>query len=188
MKFKIFEKKYSSLSNGVSVCKIAVPALGVSLVIAMFGWLSKDVVVTVAPPEYHKAFKISRDQASSAYRESWALSLAILVGNASPKQANYIIDQVRAMLTPGAYKEVNDSLVEHFANLSKNGLVTTFTPREITSVSDGRVYVTGELKLKGKAGKPKVMTYTFVVNVRIQNYLPSITKLDFFEGVPKKRN
>lgn len=185
MRFSLFKKRMKSLVRDKSICTIAIPTLSICLLIAMGGWMTKDVVVTVAPPEFHKAYTISRDAASSAYKEAWGQALAIIVGNASPKQANYKMDQIRLMMTTSAYQKVSVSLFEHFRNLEKNGLVTSFSPSETSILSDGRVYVTGTLSLYGSSPKPERLTYTFMSKVLMENYLPSIKDFDFFEGRPK---
>lgn len=185
MIFKIFKRKQEGLETQRSACIYTTIGLTIGLVVTSLGWMNDKTIITVYPPGELKAFKIANDSATRSYRELWGISIANLIGNTKPTEANYLIAQLSELLTPEAFQPVRKGLYEHFQNLSAKNLVSTFSSREVSYGSDGRVYVTGTLALRGVGGKTEKLTYTFVIGVQISNYRPVINHLNFYEGEPK---
>lgn len=184
MDIKIFKRKQKSLERDRSFCLMLTPVLLLMILGLFFAYLSKDTIIHIVPPGELKSYKITSDRATAAYKTSWGLSVANLVGNSTPEEAPYILKALSSMMDNKAYNKIRETLLEHFNYLGEKGITTKFTPKYFELNKKDEVVVNGELTLETRT-KSESKPFTFIVKVAISQYKPAIQDLDFHEGSPE---
>lgn len=187
MDAELAQKSHEKLSADNNFCRKTSYVFGAIALICALGWYSKDQIVVVDPPQAIGQYKISETKASVTYKVAWAMSMANLVGNMSPTEAPYIINQLSYMFSPGIENQTRKSLYAYIELLKKKKVETQFTSKEIYyDPETDQVFVYGDMRLKSLVNKsPTNIKYTFVSKVSISSYKPAIQRFDFYEGKPK---
>lgn len=182
-----FFSSYSGLKQenwfGRVVCLML---LVVNLILAVAVFSRKETVVLV-PPGLKERLSVAQDKADQKYRESWGLFFALLLGNATPRNTEFIIEEIEKYLAPSIYQEVMKAVFDQAGSLKENNVSTTFTPEQVVSdEKTGHVLVKGKLELSGGFGKPEKILKTFEFGISIRNFNPQITYLDAYDKKPKE--
>jgi conjugal transfer pilus assembly protein TraE len=142
--------------------------------------------VVLIPPELNEAVEISRTRASREAQESWALYLAMLIGNVTAETAPYLRDILAPLLAGNLREEVIELLDDQVTEIRRERLDMRFEPREIAyEEASQRVYVTGKHTTRGPgAVRPHEQMRTYEVRVDYRNFRPLFTFLDVYPGGP----
>lgn len=136
-----------------------------ALTIAAQGFLlsSRPRDVVLVPPYQTEALTFTEGRANAAYYKQWAWSIAMLVGNISPGNSDFVKAQVEKIVTPDLYRRMGQKLESDLDNLRSDNAVVLFAPSEVTYDPELELYfVTGQQTISGparKADDTKQVTY-----------------------------
>ena len=124
--------------------------------IAFQGFLlaSRPRDVVLVPPFQTEAITFTEGRANSEYYKQWAWSIAMMVGNISPGNADFVKGEVEKMVTPDLYRRMVQKLEADLDSLKSDSAVVTFAPSEVTFDPKLDLYfVSGQQTISGPARK-----------------------------------
>lgn len=160
--------------------------LSVALMVTSVGWLQTRETVVLVPPQLDEKVWVSSNDSAPGYKKAWALSVAQLMGNVSPGNADFIVDVMGSMLEPLAYRRIKEELTQQAEDIKEGSLVVTFEPQSLLHEEEtDKVFVYGMTTVQGPNKVEEVIHRTFEFSVNIAFGSPRISFFDVYEGQPK---
>jgi len=151
--------------------------------------LSHKEIVVLVPPDLKGKTKIAQNKADRRYQESWALFFALLLGNVTPRNVEFVAQGIEGYLSPEIYQSLMKDMYEQAKTLKRNNLAVSFEPREVSwDEKTGRVLVRGQTTLRGSFGKAQNIGKTYEIGIEVRNYYPLITYLDAYEKKVREKD
>ena len=146
----------------------AILALIAANVLLVVTFLLKGQTIVMIPPDLDKQGSISASVASDEVLESWGLFYATLMGNLTPKNAPFLLDNLSKGVTPALYHDVEQSIQAQVKQIVTEDITTRFTPaNSFVDPKSGHVFVSGELVTQGVRNtserEPRTFEFSFVV-------------------------
>ena len=153
-----------------------------NLILAMIAFGRNETVVMV-PPGISERVAIGASEGSPGIKEMWGVQVAMLMGNATPRNVAYIGDQVGKILSPAVFNQVQEALAAQSKRIADENLTIQFTPNQVFHLpSKDVVVVSGEYSLRGMRGAEQRMVRTYEIGVRIRNYMVRVDSFEVYEG------
>lgn len=167
--------------------RIVTLTLAVALAVAAWGLLRQDSVVVLVPPDLREEVWIARDDAQIAYRKSWGLYLAELLGNVAPGSVDLIAGAVEPLLAPAIHARVMEVLHRQAQQIREDRINLRFTPREVLYEPETqKVFIAGYSFVSGALGdEEKRLQRAWEFGIEVAGYAPRVTHIDTYEGKPR---
>lgn len=160
----------------------------IALILSFIVLGGKEVVVVQQPNGLTKDITVSEDKGSDSYKEQWALSMAELIGNVTPSNADFIENRIIAYFEPGLFQKMKTDIEEQVLTLKHEQATISFLPKSIIyEPKTGFVYVNGNKEIHSYGVKSKQITWTMEFGIRVLNYLPVVYHFDAYSGLPKTK-
>lgn len=186
MNYKQFTSTWLSLQASNRFLKICCVLLIALNFVALIGWLNKERMVILIPPDLSKESEIARNKASEGYKKAWGMYTASLIGNVTPDNADFILESFKNMVTSEIRSQIIDQVMEELDSVKQEKISSVF---EITQVAyepeSDKVFVTGRNRMMGAGGSSPVTNQTFEFTINVKNYSPIITQMASYPGQPK---
>jgi conjugal transfer pilus assembly protein TraE len=187
MDFKKFLASYSGIRQENFYYRVICAGLLITNLLLGVAVLSRKEVVVLVPPLLKEQAKVSLKKADQKYQETWALYFALLLGNVTPRNIEFVAAEIEKYLAPAIYQDLMKSIYEQAKDIQEANLSTTFEPRELVyDDKTGHVLVKGQMVMRGTFGKPQNLSKTFEFGIAVQNYYPQIISLDAYDKKPKE--
>ena len=151
--------------------------------------MDDDRIITMIPPFEESGFELGRSQTDQEVFESWAWSLAMLLGNVTPDNATFIRPRLQPLLSPEIYRDAVGVIEEQVRQIREDRVVLAFRPQRVRTTMrgrTGRVYVTGQATVSSMAGgRPDVRSRTYELELEIRDYRLMVTDLRSYRGNPR---
>ncbi len=182
MDFKIFSSTFSGIRQENNFWRALCAVLVVTnLLLGVEVLVRKDVVVLV-PPILKEQVRVGMNKADAKYQESWALFFALLLGNITPQNLEFVISEVQKYLAPEIYQDLMKDIGEQAMQIKEANVSTSFQPSQLTyDDKTGHVLVKGMMALRGSFGPPKNVPKTYEFGITVKNYYPEIHYLDAYD-------
>lgn len=182
MDFKKFLSSYSGIRQENLFYRVVCVALLAANLLLGVAVLSRKEVVVLVPPLLKEQARVSLKKADQKYQESWALFFALLLGNVTPRNIEFVASEVERYLAPSVYQNLMKDIYEQAKSVKEVNLSTTFEPQQL--VYDDKtqhVLVKGQMVMRGAFGKPQSLGKTFEFGIAVNNYYPEITFLNAYD-------
>ncbi|MBW1952089.1 MAG: hypothetical protein JRI66_03270 [Deltaproteobacteria bacterium] len=187
MDFKKFLSTYSGVLKENRFYRIVLGVLLAANLLLGAAVLTHKEVVVLVPPDLRGETRIAPNRGDRHYQESWGLFFALLLGNVTPRNIEFVVEAVEAYLSPQIYQDLMKDLYAQAKNVKQSNLSISFEPREVMyDEQTERVLVKGQTVLRGSYGKPQMINKTFEFGIEVKNYYPRIVYLDAYEKKPKE--
>jgi conjugal transfer pilus assembly protein TraE len=187
MNFKKFLSSYSGIRQENLFYRVVCVVLLAANLLLGVAVLSRKEVVVLVPPLLKEQAKVSLKKADQKYQESWALFFALLLGNVTPRNIEFVAAEIEKYLAPSAYQDLMKDIYEQARGVKEVNLSTTFEPRELVyDHKTQHVLVKGQMVMRGAFGKPQNLGKTFEFGIAVNNYYPEITFLNAYDKKPKE--
>lgn len=186
MLYKNFSSKWLSLEKSNKFLKIIILLLISLNLLSIYGWLKKDTLIILMPPDLSEKSELSRNKASEGYKKSWAMYAATLIGNVTPENADFVLDAFGGMVSGEIRQMVVEQIAQELDALKEEKVTSTFEIVRVTYEPEtDKVFISGRNIMIGAGGKstPSNQTFEFIIDVK--QYSPSITHMASYEGMPK---
>lgn len=186
MKLQEFLKTWDGIVKENRFHRVVIGGLLVSNILAALAAFRVEHSVILVPPGLNKEVEITRNKASSDFKQAWGLFLADLLGNAHPGTVDFIAQTLSPILSASIYREVMDTLAKQTEEIKREHVSLSFQPSEtLYEVETDKVFITGKLKEQAPGSKPveSIRTYEFIVD--LSNYRPVVRHIDAYPGQPK---
>ncbi|WP_299020962.1 TraE/TraK family type IV conjugative transfer system protein [uncultured Photobacterium sp.] len=179
----------AAVDHSLRVTIALIVALFVIAVLALKILTTKPVTIVI-PPQLSEEIAIVGNKADESYKKLWGIHIASILGNASERTLEVVLDAMKPMVPIEDYDEMAAQLQAHVKALALRGQTQTFTP--IDTYYDPRkdiMYIYGERQLisRKKADKKnplKPVRWTYEMTVESAGGTPSLTYIDQYEGAP----
>lgn len=186
MEFKKFLSSYSGIRTENFYYRVICGVLLASNLLLGVAVLSRKETVVLVPPTLKEQVKVSVRKADQKYQESWALFFALLLGNVTPRNIEFVASEIEKYLAPAIYQSVMKDVVEQADGIKETNISASFEPRELVyDDKTGHVLVKGQMVMRGAFGKPQNVSKTFEFGMEVKNYYPQINYLDAYERKDK---
>lgn len=182
MDFKRFFSSYSGVIQENRIWRaLALVLVTANLVLGTVAFSRRETVVLV-PANLSKEVRVGVAVGDRAYRETWGLFFALLLGNVTPKTIDFVLERVGKCLAPGIYQETLKAMYAQAKELKVNNLAISFEPAEVAyDEKTDRVLVKGVALLKGAFGAPQSLARTYELGIEVRDYRPVLTYLASYE-------
>tara|TARA_B100000953_G_scaffold90890_1_gene74086 strand:- start:48 stop:737 length:690 start_codon:yes stop_codon:yes gene_type:complete len=178
-------KTYADYERYKRFAMVTIASLSVAVVLLMFMAFNKEPIVVMVPPNMTKDMVIEGDKASEEYQTQFAYQTALLVGNISKRNIDFVVDRMEEMLSPALRQVVSEKLKSEARVLQVRELEQTFSVDDVM-YSDTRniVWVWGKRSVKGKGVPPISDDYTYEFQFIVNNGMPRLTHYKAYSGHP----
>jgi len=186
MLYKRFASTWLGLQKSNLFLKIVCVSLLALIFLVVLGWLKKDTVVILIPPGLSEKSEIAKNKASEGYKKAWGMHTAILIGNVTPENADFIAESFSGMVSGEIRSIVTEKITQELDTLKQEKVSSSFEVVRVTYEPEtDKVFVTGRNRMIGAGGKsiPDEQTFEFIIEVK--QYSPVITHMDSYKGMPK---
>ena len=177
--------RFSTLHQNNRVLRFAVVVLLLMVLGLAFGLVFRTQIITIVPSNAMVKSTYTATSADESALTSWGLSLATLLGNVTPSNADFVSESIGHMLAPGIYKEVMDGIASQVMKIKTNQLTLKFDPADIKF--DQRktlVFVNGWLTTTDSHGTEQREERTYELYFKVVNYQPVVVGLTSYVGKP----
>lgn len=183
MKLNQYFKSYQGMIEASKYQKYLIFLLVIANVVLGLAVSTKDTKIVMLPPVADKEMWVTAQDASMTLRESWALHVATLVGNVTPRSAGNLDALLGSIIAPGAYEDVMRTIADLKKEVETEQIEIQFSPTGLYSIpSKHQVAVSGELRMRSLRGTEKRFVQTYLIGVDVRNYKPSIRSIVIQEG------
>jgi conjugal transfer pilus assembly protein TraE len=142
--------------------------------------------IVLVPPHLNERAEVGWNSATESYYKSFGLFFAILVGNITPSNVDFVIDILSTYLDPEIYTQVRPKLIalSQDAIFRESGGASVFSPGHITYEPEtSKVFVQGVMTMTSYAkSQPEIKNIIYEIAIHIKDGLPKISYLNSYEG------
>lgn len=186
MILRVFTGRFVQTAERMSLVAIGLAVMVLANALLVVALVNKAHTVVMVPPALADTAEITQGRANDATLSAWGLSVANLVGNATPSNMPLILETLRSLMTPSAYQTISDQLTRQARDLQNDQLTLSFAARDLRVDSDtGRVFVTGTLTTHGLRNQRTQEERTYEMRFSVTNYIVRLAALTSYEGRPR---
>jgi conjugal transfer pilus assembly protein TraE len=185
MKFMDALKNMSQLQAMTKTLLISNTIMAAGLVYGIVALNVRHERIILIPPSLDKKAEIAWKSADKEYIKSFAMYLAVMVGNMQPKSVGVIVDSVSSFMDPRIYNDFRHQLLQLAEDplFKASGAVTTFSPSSIQYEAEtGRVFVTGGLVTATAGAQKYQKNVTYEIGIEIREGRPWVVHFLSYEG------
>lgn len=182
MEWRRFFGSYRAVLQENRIWRTLSVALALANVILVILVVARRDTVVLVPANLTKEVRVGASVGDRAYRESWGLFFALMLGNVTPKTIDFVLERTGKYLAPGIYQDTLKDMYSQAQQLKVNNLTISFEPNEVAfDAKNDRVQVKGVAVLRGAYGAPTIMARTYDLGIEVRNYQPVLTYLSAYE-------
>ncbi len=183
MKHTSFTSQWAGLHDSNQFLRVACLMLLATNLLMAIGLMTEDRTVVLVPQGLSGHAEIAKNKASEGYKKSWALYAAMLLGNVTPENADFVLDALGDMVTSEIKVLLGDQVRASLETLKAEQVSARFETKKITYEPEtDKVFVTGKSWLSGVGAKSGQTEQTFEFIVDIHDYAPLITHMALYDG------
>lgn len=160
--------------------------LAVAIVLLAMQLMSKDVTTVAIPPQMNEELVIIGNTASEPFDKGWGEHVAVLAGNISRDNAEFVKEEMNKLLAPGLRTQYLVEADVQIERLALREITETFVPIDVQYVHEiDRVYVYGEKEiLSQRTGRGTPIKWTYEIKIVMNNGQPVVTYFGSYQGMP----
>ena len=182
MNINNFKESWTGLQSESKFYKrLCLGLVGANILLGCF-LFTKETIVVLEPWTLTQTAQLEQKKATRNYKEAWGLAVAELMGNITPSNVDFVVD--------------NDTVrgaLEQAQSLKEDRISQSFMPRTVEyEASTNKVFVKGNSYTTGASnyvngdeekGIRKEMTFEFVIDVN--HYLPLFKQISVYSGTAR---
>lgn len=186
MLFKKYQLSLADLARNNATKNIIIAVLLLTNFLSVWGWFSSTETVVMVPPTLDERVIVSANQASEGYKTAWGLHVAQLLGNITPGNADFIGEQIGAIFAPGAFRNLQETILGQIEAITEDRITVSFEPRELLYENESdKVFVYGLFRSSGAGGRPQEFSRTFEMRIDMRFGQPWVTHFVAYEDLPR---
>jgi conjugal transfer pilus assembly protein TraE len=189
MNYKNFKSAFVGAHEEKKFLKLLCCLLLVSNGVAMVGWLKKDTSIVLIPPGLSEKTEIATNKASEGYKKAWGAYSAMLLGNVTPENADFVREALAGMVSGEINMLVGEQIAQELEILKTEQVSSTFEMKGVIYEPEtDKVFVSGLNRLLGVPGvqgrvEPSDQTFEFIIDVK--QFSPIITHMASYASSPR---
>jgi len=185
-KDSLIGKSLTDFNNSKTTNRITITAL--SIAVAFLAWQNTKThtETIVVPHEFTEEIRVSHNQANEHFKIRWAWSVASLLGNSNHRNAEFVVQNVRQLLSPYLRSELSEMLLQEARMLQVRGVRQSFVIEDaIYDPVKDLVWVIGQRTISAGSRSQNSNRWTYELRIQSRNGRPYITHLNTYEGAPR---
>lgn len=181
-KFKRKAKEVTLVNGAFLAISVMSSAAALALAVKVLD-MHERVVLT--PPYVSEKMEIAWNSANQEYLKGFGLYLSGLLGNITPKNADFIIENVSYFLDSAIYSEARTKLkaMTNDPVFNNSGVFSYFLPNGIVYEAEtNKVFVLGDLVMGSAASTPKSSPTVYEFQITIDKGRPLVRSIDNYAG------
>ena len=151
--------------NPIDLPMVILLLVGVNIALAVTVHQADRTVVLV-PPVLDGEVTLARNAASQEVKDAWALFVAELLGNVTPRNAEVLTKALDPLLAPALRQDVLRVLDSQISEIKREKISLSFQPRAISrDAGSDTLYVTGTHITSGPAAQPVAIERTYAIRI-----------------------
>ena len=141
--------------------------------------------IVLVPPTIDRAESVAWNSASAEYIKSFGLFVAIMVGNITPANVNFVADSLSGFVDSSIYPDVRKRLISaaESRTFKETASATRFEPVAVHyEQQTNRVFVSGHMSVISAANAATAQDLTYEMTVVIREGRPYVTFLTSYDG------
>jgi conjugal transfer pilus assembly protein TraE len=152
-----------------------------NLVLSIMALGNRETFVPL-PANLTKEVRVGLNVGDRAYKETWGLFFAMLLGNVTPKTIDFVLERTGKYLSPNIYQDTLKDMYAQAKQLKTNNLTISYEPVEVDfDEKTGRVLVKGIALMRGSYGAPQALQRTYELGIEVRDYQPILSYLSAYE-------
>ena len=179
---------YSDLMQSKKAYHITIGSLSIAVLILVFMVSSKSTEIIVMPPDYFEPVIIDDGYANQSYAAGHAVGIALLMGNISPKNVDFVTTSLSKKLSPALQVSLTSALETEAKLIKRRRARQIFEVEDVMfRNADGIVWVWGTKETTIAANTIRE-PFTYEMRIVPNHGSPKITHFDAYAGRPKLRD
>lgn len=186
MEWKHFLSVWDGTASENRFHRLLLPLLAVTNLVSVVGWVSKDKTTVIVPHTISEQLVVSSSKANGGYKKAWGYFVAVQVGNITPGNAQFMVDNLSPLMSSELFSRFRTSVAQEIEDIKRNSLVTSFEPKQVIFEPEtDKVFVIGRGVIEAIGGVKNGFERVFEVKVDLANGRPLITHLEAYQGAPR---
>jgi conjugal transfer pilus assembly protein TraE len=178
---------YTDLMKSKKTYHIVISTLSITVLILVIMLSSKNTEVVVMPPNYYEPVIISDGYANQSYAAGHAVGIALLIGNVSPKNIDFVTNTLQIKLSPALQVSLSNTLDTEAKLIKRRRARQIFEVEDVMfRNADGIVWVWGTKETTISANTIRE-PFTYEFRIVPNHGEPKVTHFDAYPGRPKIR-
>lgn len=181
-KFKRKAKEVTLVNGAFLAISVMSSAAALALAIKVMDMHER---VVIAPPHIAEKMEIAWDSANQEYLKGFGLYLAGLLGNITPKNADFVVESISYFFDPAIYSEARTKLkaMTNDPVFNDSGVFSYFLPNGIVYEPEtNKVFVLGDLVMGSAARAPKPSPIVYEFQITISKGRPLVRSINNYSG------
>lgn len=184
-KDSLISATYADYKASKKQSNITIMALAIAVVILLIMVIRKDEIIIMVPPSISEDAVIKNGKTNGEYQKRFALPLAIMLGNVSYQNVDFISEELKKMFSPIILQGTEQQLINESRILKARELKQSFVVDDMLySETQNIVWVWGSKTIKGKGSRPIKEDYTYEFQITAINGFPRVTHYKNYSGHP----
>jgi len=175
----------STLRNQNVFLTISTVSLSIAVLIAVIGWVARHDRVVLVPPTLSTQASVEWRKADSGYIKSFGLYYATLMGSITPRNVEFLADQLSGITAPQIYPEIRRALLTLAENpqFRSGGSSSSFVAQSaLFDAESGLTFVIGDNQIYNIAGGVERNPMVYEMDIRIVEGRPMVFRLSNYSG------
>lgn len=186
MWFDKFRETWDSTRRENGFYRWLIGGLVATNLLTAFAALQTEQRIILSPMALNERVEILRNRASAQYKQAVGLSTALLLGNVTPGNVDFIKESLEPLLAAAIYRPVMEALSDQIRAIKLDNISIAFEPKEVLYEREtDKVFVTGQLTTQGPSSKPDIKTRTYELRIAIDDYRPRIAHIAVYAGAAR---
>lgn len=173
----------TKLANEILLYSVLILSIGIALLI--YRDFNRDERVVLVPPGISEKVGVSKTNADAGYLKSWGLYATTLIGNLTPKNISFVLEELSKFMSSESYASIRKQLIALSKDANFKSWVgsTHFEPNEVIYEADtNKVFVSGYMTDINTTGKKSETQIVYEMKIVIENSKPKILDLTSYAG------
>lgn len=179
---------YSDLMQSKKVYHLVIAALAITVLVLALMVSRKSTEIVIMPPDYFEPVVVNGNYASQSYAAGHAMGMALMMGNVSPKNINFVTETMLKKLSPRLQVKLGNSLETEAKLIERRRARQLFEVEDVMFRDlDNLVWVWGT-KETIIASNTLREPFTYEFRIEPNHGEPKVTHFDAYPGRPKIRS
>lgn len=189
MILRAFVQRFTKSAELMSILVAVLCVMALANVLLTLKVFTSSQTIVQIPPGLEQDGTLTPGTASESVLAAWGLSVANLVGNATPRTVPFVVETLQGFMAPSSYQAITTDLAAQARHLELENLSLNFSASSVqVDVPKKKVIVAGILTTHGLRNQRRTEVRTYEMTFRVTNYIVQLASLTSYEGQPKKEN
>lgn len=187
MSFDKATKSFSGLKAENVLLKAGAGALLLACTFFVAVEATRDEAVVLLPPFQHEQIEFINGRANQDYYQQWAWSTAMMMGNLTGGNAQFIRGEIERIATPQLYRGINDFVTAELQAIIRDKAAVTFSPRDVKYDPElDLFFVSGVQSIQGPgANDPITNKVVYELGFTTKRLRIFLDRFDVYQGTPR---